>query len=65
MTEALSWQNRPLEPMYPVVFFDGISGNSPVPKDIFFEASVMLPYRKPDRLLIFRGSQSPFSENLR
>nr|WP_081071351.1 IS256 family transposase [Burkholderia vietnamiensis] len=24
MAEALSWQNRPLEPMYPVVFFDAL-----------------------------------------
>lgn len=24
MVEALSWQNRPLEPMYPVVFFDAL-----------------------------------------
>jgi hypothetical protein len=24
MEEVLEWQNRPLEPMYPVVFFDAL-----------------------------------------
>jgi len=24
MAEALAWQSRPLEPMYPVVFFDAL-----------------------------------------